>query len=108
LTIVFFTVVSRHYHSVRTLTTSRVPIEADILSQPPIVVIPIDRGSNITRQGIEFAGRLSSELIVLHVEPDEHSELLEMDWEQYVERPFRAPAKSRLSSRSCLRPTASS
>jgi hypothetical protein len=32
-------------------------------------------------------------VIALHVEPNEHSELLEDDWEQYVVRPFRAEGK---------------
>ena len=56
-------------------------------------MIPIDRWSNITRQGIEFAARLSPEVIALHVEPSEHSELLQEDWERYVEQPFRAAGK---------------
>src|ERR1700738_3384862 len=47
LTIVFFTAVRRHYHSVKILTACKVPIDAAGLSQPPIVVIPIDRWSNI-------------------------------------------------------------
>jgi amino acid transporter len=93
LTIAFFTAVRRHYHSVKTLTACRVPIDAASLSQPPIVVIPIDHWSTITRQGIEFAARLSPEVIALHVEPGEHSELLQVDWEQYVEQPFRAAGK---------------
>ncbi len=93
LTIIAFTAVRRHYHSVITLTTSKVPIQAASLSEHPIVVIPIDRWSNITRQGIEFAARLSPQVIALHVEPGEHSELLEMDWEQYVEKPFRDAGK---------------
>src|SRR5256886_266216 len=100
LTIVFFTVVRRHYHSVKVLTTCKVPVDAAGLSRPPIAVIAIDRWSNITRQGIEFAARLSPEVIALHVEPDEHSELLREDWERYVEQPFRAagrePPKLRL------------
>jgi amino acid transporter len=93
LTILFFTAVRRHYHSLKILTSSTAPVHVASLSQPPIVVIPIDRWSNITRQGIEFAARLSSEVIALHVEPTEHSELLEMDWEHYVEQPFRAAGK---------------
>jgi len=93
LTIVFFTVVRRHYHSVKVLTTCKVPVDAAGLSRPPIAVIAIDRWSNITRQGIEFAARLSPEVIALHVEPTEHSELLQDDWEQYVEQPFRAEGK---------------
>jgi amino acid transporter len=93
LTIVFFTAVRRHYHSVKILTACKVPVHPTSLSQPPIVVIPIDRWSNITRQGIEFAARLSSEVIALHVEPTEHSELLQMEWEHYVEQPFRTAGK---------------
>jgi amino acid transporter len=93
LTIVFFAVVRRHYHSVKVLTSCKVPVDAAGLSQPPIAVIAIDRWSNITRQGIEFAARLSPEVIALHVEPNEHSELLQDDWEQYVVRPFRAQGK---------------
>ena len=93
LTIVLFSAVRRHYHSVKILTTCKVPVHTASLSQPPIVVIPIDRWSNITRQGIEFSARLSAEVIALHVEPTEHSELFREDWERYVEQPFRAVGK---------------
>jgi amino acid transporter len=93
LTIAFFAVVRRHYHSVKVLTTCKVPVDAAGLSQHPIAVIAIDRWSNITRQGIEFAARLSPEVLALHVDPSEHSELLQDDWEQYVERPFRAEGR---------------
>lgn len=93
LTIVFFASVRRHYHYVKVHTTCKLPIDVAGLSDPPIVVIAIDRWSNISRQGIEFAARLSPEVIALHVEPKEHSELLQDDWEQYVERPFRTAGK---------------
>lgn len=93
LTILLFTSVRRHYHSIRTLTTCQVPIQMAAITQAPIVVIPVDGWSNITRQGIEFAARLSSEIIAVHVESAEHSGLLQMDWEHYVEPPFRAAGK---------------
>jgi amino acid transporter len=93
LTIAFFVLVRRHYHYVKMTTTCRTPIDVPGLSQPPIVVIAIDRWSNISRQGIAFAARLSPEIVALHVEPKEHSELLQGDWEQYVEQPFRAAGK---------------
>ncbi len=100
LTMVLFTVVRRHYHAVRVLTTCKIPVDAASFSQHPIAVIPIDRWSNITRQGIEFAARLSPEVIALHVEPAENSELLQEDWERYVAPPFRTagrePPKLRL------------
>jgi amino acid transporter len=93
LTIVLFTVVRRHYHAIKVLTTSRVPIHLPNPSQPPIAVIPIDRWSNITREGIQFALRLSPDILALHVDPAENSELLHADWERYVEQPFRAEGK---------------
>src|SRR5271166_4337816 len=92
-TIFLFVVVRRHYHEVKALTTCKCAVDTASLSQPPIAVIAIDRWSNISRQGIEFAARLSSDVIALHVEPSEHSELLQDDWEQYVVQPFRAQGK---------------
>jgi len=88
LTIVFFAMVRRHYHAVKVLTTCKAPVDAASISKHPIVVIAIDRWSSIARQGIEFAARLSPEVIAAHVEPNEHSELLQDDWQQYVEQPF--------------------
>jgi amino acid transporter len=93
VTITLFTVVRRHYHAVKMMTSCRVPVDAAGLSQPPISVIAIDRWSNITRLGIEFAARLSPEVIALHVDPSEHSELLQEDWVHYVDQPFRAAGK---------------
>lgn len=93
ITIFFFVTVRRHYHSVRVRTTCKIPVQAASFTEHPIAVIPIDRWSNITRQGIEFAARLSPEVIALHVEPNEHSELLQDDWKQYVEEPFRTAGK---------------
>jgi amino acid transporter len=89
LTIALFVVVRRHYHAVKMLTSCKIPVDVAGLNEYPIAVIAIDRWSNISRQGIEFASRLSPEVIALHVEPAEHSELLEGDWARYVEEPFR-------------------
>jgi amino acid transporter len=93
LTIALFTLVRRHYHSVKLLTTCKAAVNVAGLSQQPIAVIAIDRWSSITRQGIEFAARLSPEVIALHVEPNERSGLLQDAWAQYVEQPFRAAGK---------------
>ncbi len=93
LTIAVFAVVRRHYHFVKVITTCKLPVDVPGLSLHPIAVIAIDRWSAITRQGIEFAARLSSEVIALHVEPSPHSELLQDEWEHYVEKPFRAVGK---------------
>jgi amino acid transporter len=90
LLIVFFTSVRRHYHSVRTATTCTTPVIPAIMNTPPIAVVPVDRWSRICKQALEFASRLSPEIIAVHVEPGEHSELLHEDWERYVREPFRA------------------
>ena len=93
LTIVIFVLVRRHYHSVRALTACRDPVDVAGLSRPPIAVIVIDRWSSITRQGIEFAARLSPEVIALHVTLTEYNAVLQEEWERYVEQPFRAAGK---------------
>ncbi|HZW93620.1 MAG TPA: APC family permease [Candidatus Eremiobacteraceae bacterium] len=92
-TIVLFVLVRRHYHSVKVLTNCKVPVDAAGLSQHPIAIIVIDRWSSIARQGIEFAARLSPEVVALHVEVGEHSVLLQDVWKHYVEKPFVAAGK---------------
>src|SRR3984893_14323351 len=90
LLISFFVSVRRHYHSVAVKTRCTEPVVPACHLAPPVVVIPVDRWSAITKQGLELASRLATELIAVHVEPDEHSELLHQDWERYVVTPFRA------------------
>jgi amino acid transporter len=92
-TIGCFVLVRRHYHAVKLLTSCKDPVNVAGLSQHPIAVIAIDRWSSITCQGIQFAARLSPEVVAVHVEPNEHSELLQDDWEQYVKKPFEAAGK---------------
>src|SRR5260370_10502124 len=93
-------VVRRHCDAVKVPPAGMVPVHTGSLDEPPIAVIPMTRWSNLPRQGIELAARLSPEVIALHVEPAEHSELLHEDWERYVEQPFRTagrqPPKLRL------------
>jgi len=93
LTIAFFVSVRRHYHSITMLMMSQAPVSSARLTESPCVVIPVDHWSDIARQGIEFAARLSPEVIALHVEATEHSESLETDWDRLVGEPFRAAGK---------------
>jgi hypothetical protein len=88
-TLVLFRAVRRHYHSVAIATRCVVPVDPPVRQGPPLVVIPIDRWSAITKQGLEFAARLSGEVIAVHVEPEDHAALLEEDWERYVVAPYR-------------------
>src|SRR5580704_2051958 len=87
--VIFFRIVRRHYHAVVVATTSCEAVVPANHARPPLVIVPVDRWSRICKQSLEFASRLSPEIIAIHVEPGEHSELLREDWERYVERPFR-------------------
>ena len=89
LVLVLFTRVRRHYHNVTVETSCRVPMIPKLGSAAPLVVVPFDRWSAITKQALEFASRLSPEIIALHVEPGEHSELLHDDWARYVVSAFK-------------------
>ncbi len=93
LTIVIFIFVRRHYHGVKMMAACKVPVDVAGLKQHPIAVIAIDRWSSITRQGMEFALRLSEDVIAAHVLSSEHNELLESEWENYVLKPFAACGK---------------
>ncbi len=92
-TIFLFILVRRHYHVVKMMSACKLPVDVAALKKHPIAVIALDRWSSITRQGIEFALRLSPEVIAVHVVSSEHCELLESEWENYVEKPFAAAGK---------------
>ncbi len=89
LLIYFFISVRRHYHTITLSASCSEPVVPACHAAPPIVVVPIDNWSRITKQGIELASRLTTEVLAVHVEPEEHSELLHEDWERYVAAPFR-------------------
>jgi amino acid transporter len=90
LLIFLFRLVRRHYHMVSVATSCAAPFVPAKEAARPIVVVPVEHWSQISKQALEFASQLSSEVIAVHVEPGDHSEFLRMDWERYVEQPFRA------------------
>src|SRR5580698_3182289 len=87
--IFFFRAIRRHYHVVTVATWSRSPVEPANRMSAPIAVVPIDRWSSVTKQGLEFASRISNEIIAIHIEPGKYAALLRDDWERYVEEPFQ-------------------
>jgi len=89
MVIVLFHKVRRHYHDVTMATKCTDGVEPAIHKTPPIALVPLDRWSRVSKQALEFASRISNEIIAIHVEPEGHSELLRDDWERYVEKPFR-------------------
>jgi amino acid transporter len=90
MVIVVFHKVRRHYHEVTVATNCCEPVEPAIHKALPIAVVPLDRWSRVSKQALEFASRISTDIIAIHVEPENHSELLHDDWERYVVASFRA------------------
>ncbi len=90
LLIFLFRLVRRHYHMVSVATSCAASAVPTSREQSPIVVVPVEHWSRIAKQALEFASQLSPEIIAVHVEPGDHSEFLRMDWERYVEQPFRS------------------
>ena len=88
LVILLFRQVRRHYHQVSLATRCSTGVEPANHAAPPITVVPIERWNCISKQAIEFASRISTEIITVHVEPGEHSELLRDEWGRFVEKPF--------------------
>jgi len=90
--LVLFRTVRGHYHNIAVASQCTEPMDARCADgQSPIVVVPIERWSSLGRQSLEFACRISTEVIGAHVEPGEtdHAVLLTEDWERYVAAPFR-------------------
>src|SRR5260370_21108548 len=81
--IVFFNAVRGHYHFVRMATICTAPVVPAVADAPPIAVVPVARWSRISKQALEASSRLSPEIIAVHVEPAEHSELLRETWKRY-------------------------
>jgi len=92
LMLLLFRTVRLHYHHIAVASSCTEPINARCADgKPPIVIVPLERWSSLGRQSLEFACRISTEVIGVHVEPGEadHAALLTEDWERYVARPFR-------------------
>ena len=90
LLIFLFRQVRRHYHMVSVATSCPAPVIPGNQAERPIAVVPVEHWSQISKQALEFASRITPEIFAVHVEPGDHSEFLHMDWERYVEQPFRA------------------
>jgi amino acid transporter len=88
--IFFFRAVRRHYHRVTLATWTTSPVEPANYKRPPITVVPVDRWSRVTKQALEFASRISSDVIAVHVQSADSGEMLGDVWPRYVETPFNA------------------
>jgi amino acid transporter len=89
LVIFLFHRVRCHYQSVSIATDCHDPAEPARQKAPPITVVPLDKWNCISKQAIEFASQISSEIMIVHVENTEHEDLLQDEWQRCIETPFR-------------------
>jgi hypothetical protein len=89
LLIFFFHRVARHYQLVAIATESKEPAEPAHYKEAPITVVPLDAWNCISKQAVEFAARISSEMIIAHVEDGERECVMAENFHQYIEAPFR-------------------
>jgi amino acid transporter len=80
--------VRAHYRKVERGTEAIEEFQPDGLHKP-LVVVPIDRWSRISRRAMRFAVTMSDEIHALHVECEEHTPALRRDWHTFVQEPAR-------------------
>jgi len=89
LLIFLFHRVARHYQLVAKATESKEPAEPAMYKEAPITVVPIDEWNCISKQAVEFASRISTEMIIAHVEDGERECVVAENFHQFIEAPFR-------------------
>ncbi|HEV2422956.1 MAG TPA: APC family permease [Candidatus Acidoferrales bacterium] len=80
--------IRRHYAKVQEEVADPGPIDLTQLGAP-IVVLPASSWNKISREGLQFAVNLSSELHVLHVDCGEQEENIRKQWSECVEKPMK-------------------
>ncbi len=80
--------VRRHYHTVTMAVMSQSPLELGSF-EAPLVVVTMDRWSNIAKRAITFALTISPEVTVLHIESGEHTSYLKEEWVTFVDQPVQ-------------------
>jgi amino acid transporter len=80
--------VHEHYLDLEHKTEADTEFEPE-QTQPPLVVVPIDRWNRISRRAMRFAVTLSDDIEALHIECDEHTNGLRHDWHKFVQEPAR-------------------
>src|SRR6202790_1471560 len=89
LLIFFFHRVAHHYQAVEIATDCREPAEPARYKEAPLTVVPVDAWNCISKQAVEFASRISSEMIIAHVEDGERECVINEDFHQFIAAPFR-------------------
>ena len=82
-------IVRRHYHRVAMETRSTTPLELTHLAAP-IVILPVNDWSSVTRKAVSFAFAISKEIKAIHVDDGAGSSNLVEEWKRFVDEPARS------------------
>lgn len=77
-----------HYHRVAKNITTCAPLTVRS-KEEPIVILPIDRWSRVSRKALSFAMRISSDVRAVHVDGCGSHSMLESQWPEVVGEPAR-------------------
>ncbi len=80
--------VKRHYDRVAAAISSPSPLELTALS-PPLVIVPMEHWTAISKKALQFALDISPEITALHIDCGEGPDELCNVWDKYVEEPAR-------------------
>ncbi|MGO4879916.1 MAG: APC family permease [Bryobacteraceae bacterium] len=80
--------VRRQYHQVGMSVLSQSPLELNSL-HAPLVVLPMDRWSNIVKRALTLSLTISPDVIVLHIDSGERTIYLRQEWTTFVEQPVQ-------------------
>jgi amino acid transporter len=86
---VVFSSTRRHYHAVRMSTSCIQPLQPARREAPPIAIVPVERWNCLVKEALEFATRLTNDIIGIHVDPGEANLSLAEEWRRYVQEPFQ-------------------
>jgi amino acid transporter len=78
--------VRRHYHRVAMEVSSPCPLELTNLAAP-LVVVPIQTWTHISKKALRFALKISPEVRAVHVDCGEDALNLRDEWKEFVEEP---------------------
>jgi len=78
--------VRRQYHTVSMSVGCQSALDLHKF-QAPLVVVPIERWSQIARRALTFGLTISPDILVLHVDSGDHTVYLKKQWPAFVEQP---------------------
>jgi len=90
LFLVLMSSIHRHYKRVARQIECHEPLQPGVV-KPSLVIVPVDRWTQVIAKGLRFAITLSSRVIAIHVNVNDEAQCeIERSWPAYVKQPLEA------------------